>query len=135
MSAVRVVLPLILPEVAEMIAIPMLAVLTKPVALTVATLGSELAQVTLEVILDVVLSDLVPVAVNCLVSPAATVGLVGVTAIETSSAAVTVNVVLFQMVPPREAFMVVVPAVRPVARPPEPEVTVATASLELVQVA
>ena len=53
-----------------------------------------------------------PVAVNCLFSPAATVGLAGVTAIEVSTAAVTSNLVVL-LVAPRVAVMVVFPVVRP----------------------
>ena len=57
-STVRVVLPLILPEVAIMVAIPILELLAKPVAaLMVATPVSELDHVTLEEILDVELFE------------------------------------------------------------------------------
>ena len=60
--------------------------------LTVATLLSEEAQVTAAVRSWVVLSVKVPVAVNCSVSPLAMLGFGGVTAMDTSVAAVTVNV-------------------------------------------
>ena len=53
---------------------------------------------------------------NCWASPAATLGLAGVTAIEVSAAGSTVSVVL-PLLAPRVAEMVVVPAATVVARP------------------
>lgn len=68
----------------------------------------------------VVLSAKVPVAVNCWLVPQLMLGLVGVTAIETSGAAVTVNVVLPE-IPSALAVIVVEPGVRDVAKPMVPE--------------
>ena len=57
-------------------------------------------------------------AVNCLVRPATTVGLAGVTKMDTNGAAVTVNVVLPVIsVTGSVALIVEVPAATPVARP------------------
>ena len=56
-------------------------------------------------------------AVNCSVRPFATVGLVGLTAIDTSAAAVTVSVSLGLVIPLSEAVMAVVPVARVEARP------------------
>ncbi|MBA7684674.1 hypothetical protein ES703_93080 [subsurface metagenome] len=74
-----------------------------------------------------------PVAVNCCVLPSGTVGLAGVTVMETSSAAVTVRVVE-PLIPVAGsvAVIVVVPGARAVARPPV--AIVATGVLELAQV-
>ncbi|MBA7684673.1 hypothetical protein ES703_93079 [subsurface metagenome] len=71
--------------------------------------------------------------VNCCVLPSGTVGLAGVTVMETSSAAVTVRVVEpLISVAGSVAVIVVVPGARAVARPP---VTItATVVLELAQV-
>jgi hypothetical protein len=72
--------------------------------------------VTCVVISWVVPSEKVPVAVNCWVVPPGTLGLAGVIAMEDRVAEVTVRVVLFETAP-EVAVMVVVPAVRAVARP------------------
>src|SRR5271167_1508996 len=58
----------------------------------------------------------VPVAVNCCWFPAAIDGLTGVTAIDTSTGAVTVNPVE-PLMEPEVAWMVVLPAATPVAKP------------------
>jgi hypothetical protein len=58
----------------------------------------------------------VPEAANCLVFPASTLGLAGVTEMEDRVAAVTVRVVLPEILP-EVAVMVAVPAASPVARP------------------
>ncbi len=73
---------------------------------------------------------------NCLVVPSAMLGLAGVTAIETSDAAVTVSVVEPEM-PPDTAVIVVEPVATEVARPLEPAalLIVATPVLEELQVA
>ena len=54
----------------------------QPGAVMVATVVSDDAQVTWLVRSSVELSEKVPVAVNCSVSPAGTLGLAGVTAID-----------------------------------------------------
>ena len=50
-----------------------------------------------------------PVAVNCSVSPLATDGFAGATAIDVSAAAVTVSVSLGLVIPPSAAVIAVVP--------------------------
>jgi len=62
-------------------------------------------------------SDNVPVAVNCSVVPFAIEGFAGVTAIDTSVAAVTVRVVE-PLMPPDVASILLVPAATAVANPP-----------------
>lgn len=68
------------------------------------------------VISCVLLSLKVPVAVNCFVVPTAIVEFAGVTAIETSVAALTVREAL-PVTPPEVALMVVLPAPTAVAKP------------------
>jgi hypothetical protein len=114
---VSVVLPLTVPEVAEMVVVPTATVVARPLAEIVAVVVVEDAHVTDAVRFCVVLSLYVPVAVNCCESPFATLGLAGVTAMETSAAPCTVSVVLPVTVP-EVAEMVVVPTATAVARPP-----------------
>jgi hypothetical protein len=76
----------------------------------------EELHVTDSVIFCVVLSEYVPVAVNCFVVPFAMLGLVGVTAIEDSVAFVTVRVVVPET-GPRVAVIVVGPTATDVASP------------------
>ena len=90
---VSVVDPVTLPLVAEIVEVPAFSAEASPVALTVAVVVLEDAHVAVVVRFCVVPSLYVPVAVNCCVPPAATDGFTGVTAIDTSVAAVTVSVV------------------------------------------
>ena len=64
-------------------------------------------------------SEYVPVAVNCWVVPFAIDGLTGVTAIDTSVAAVTVNVSAGLVTPLNAAVICDVPTPMPVAKPAE----------------
>jgi hypothetical protein len=114
---VSVVFPVMLPEVAEIVVVPTATVVARPPAAMVAVAVLDEAQVTEAVRFCVVLSVYVPVAVNCGAIPLATLGLAGVTAIETSAAPVTVSVV-FPVTVPEVAEIVVVPAATVVARPP-----------------
>ena len=113
---VKVVFPDLLPDVAVMTAVPAATPVARPVGFIVATLIVPEAQVTDAVISTDVPSEYVPVAVNCLVRPATTLGFTGVTAIDESVAAVTVKVVFPDLLPD-VAVMSDVPAVTPVARP------------------
>jgi hypothetical protein len=113
---VRVVLPETVPEVAVMVTVPVAMAVARPLLSTVATNGLCEFQVTCAVISWVVPSEKVPVAVNCWVAPPSTLGSAGVIAMEDRVAEVTVRVVLSETVP-EVAVMVVVPAVRAVARP------------------
>jgi hypothetical protein len=67
----------------------------------------------------VLLSVYVPVAVNCLVCPFAIDGFAGVTAIDTSVAAVTVSVSAGLVTPFSDAVICDVPTPIPVASPAE----------------
>ena len=84
--------------------------------LMVATEGVEEVHVTALVRFCIVLSEYVPVAVNCCVAPAMMMGLAGVTAMEINVVAVTVSVVALERLP-NVAVIIVVPAATPVARP------------------
>ena len=76
----------------------------------------------------------VPVAVNCSASPLAIDGLAGVTAIDTSVAAVTVSVAAGALVTPLNAAVICeVPSPTPVASPAE--VIVAAVVVPEIQVA
>src|SRR5271165_257180 len=88
---VNVVLPEMAPLVALIVVLPAFSADAKPAPLIVAVAVLDEAHVTLAVRFCVELSLYVPVAVNCCVPPAATDGFTGVTAIDTSVAAVTAN--------------------------------------------
>jgi hypothetical protein len=121
---VTVSVPLNSPLAAVIVAVPALTPVTRPEALTVATEASDELQVTCEPTSLVVLSENVPVAINCWVVPAANDGFVGVTAIDASVAAVTASVaepLTFSIF----AVMVVLPTITLVAFPEAS--TVATA--------
>ena len=62
---------------------PEATAVTMPVEVTVATPGADDAHDTWFVRSSVVLSERIPVAVNCVEAPIAIVGLVGVTVMET----------------------------------------------------
>jgi hypothetical protein len=113
---VSVVLPEIAPLVADIVVPPAFNADAKPAALIVAVVVLDDVHVTLAVMFCVELSLYVPVAVNCCVLPAVTVGFAGVTAIDTSVAAVTVSVVLPEIAP-LVALMVVPPAFSADAKP------------------
>jgi len=136
---VNVVLPEIRPNAALIVVVPAnndVASPLEPAALLiVATVGVKDVQVTVEVKIFVVPSVYVPLAINCCFVPRAILGLAGVTAMDTSVAVVTVNVVL-PVIAPNVAVMVVMPADNEVASPLEPAalLIVAIAGAEDVQV-
>jgi hypothetical protein len=113
---VSVVLPETLPEVAWMVVDPVPAALARPAVLIVATPAAEELHVAVPVRFCVLASVYVPVAVNCCVLPFTIDGFAGVTAIDTSVAAVTVSVVLPETVP-EVAWMVVDPVPTALASP------------------
>jgi hypothetical protein len=82
-----------------MVVDPVPTALASPAVLTVATAAAEELHVAVLVRFCVLPSVYVPVAVNCCVLPLTTDGFTGVTAIDTSVAAVTVSVVLPETVP------------------------------------
>jgi hypothetical protein len=136
---VRVVEAVMLPDAAVIVVEPAAVDVATPlnpaVLLTLATAVADELQVTDLVRSCVVLSEYVPVAVNCRVVPLAMLGLVGVTARDTSVAGVTVRMVEPVMLP-NAAVIVVWPAAAHVARPLEPAalLTVATAVADELQV-
>ncbi len=77
--------------------------------LIVATEAFDELQVTVDVIFCVLLSENVPVAVNCSFVLSAMPGLAGVKAIDTSVAELTVRIVELEMLP-AVAVIVAVPA-------------------------
>jgi hypothetical protein len=91
---VRLVAPETIPEVAVRVVAPGATEVTRPldpiVLLMAATYAADELQVTILVRSWVVLSEKVPIAVNCCVVPLAMVGSAGVTASETRVAEVTV---------------------------------------------
>jgi hypothetical protein len=82
-----------------MVVDPRATAVASPAVLIVATLAAEELHVAVLVRFCVLASVYVPVAVNCCVLPLAIEGVAGVTAIDTSVAAVTVSVVLPETVP------------------------------------
>ena len=94
---------------------------------TAATLPER--QTTLVVMSGVLPSVYVPSAVYCCVRPAALLTAAGVIWIDTSSALVTVNVAVFDLMAPSEAVMFDAPSALAVAKPAPLMLTLAT-SLE-----
>ena len=135
---VSFVLPETVPEVAVIVVLPAETEVARPlepaVLLTAATAVLDEFQVTDEVISWLVLSEKIPLAVNCLVVPSSMLGLVGETWMETSVAVVTVSVVLPEIMP-EVAVTVVEPAETEVANPFVPALLmVAMVPLDDVQV-
>src|SRR5216684_1929418 len=104
-----------LPLVAEIVDVPVPTLVARPVLLIVATPRVAEAHTAL-LSACVELSLNVPVAVNCCAAPLATDGFAGVTAIDTSTAGVTVSSVEPVMLP-LVAEIVDVPVPTLVARP------------------
>jgi hypothetical protein len=113
---VNTVEPLIAPDVALIVEVPTPAPVASPDALIVAVVVVPEVQVTLDVRFCVVPSLNVPVAVNCCVAPLVIEGFAGVTSIDCSVAAVTVNTVE-PLIAPDVALIVEVPTPAPLARP------------------
>jgi hypothetical protein len=122
------------PRLAVIDVVPAATAVTTPfdpvTLLIVAVAGTEDVQVTLGVRFWVELSLYVPVAANCCVVPLAILGTVGVTAIETKAAGVTVSWVEPEMLP-SVAVTMVDPTVSPVATPVA--ATDATVGVEVLQ--
>src|SRR5690349_6536299 len=119
---VRSVVPVIDPDVAEIVVVPRLpwvvARPSEPAVFETSAIDSTLdAQVTAAVMSAVVVSENVPVAVNWTSTPSGVLGLVGVTSIETSVAPLTVRSVL-PLIAPSVAEIDVVPVPAGVASPP-----------------
>jgi hypothetical protein len=120
---VSVAVPVTLPDVAVIVVEPAATDAAKPLdptaLLIVAAPAIDELHVTAAVKSCVVLSEYVPMAVNCWVVPNAMLGPVGVTVRDTSVAEVTVRVVDPEILPD-VAVIVVEPAATEVARPFEP---------------
>jgi hypothetical protein len=124
--------PVVLPDVAEMVAVPAATPVARPVPLMVAAAVLPLDQVTVEEQFEVVLFEYEQVAAYCWVPVPATIDAVaGVTAMLVSVGAVTVSAPVAERLP-EVALIVEVPAATPVAMPAL--LTVAAAVLLLDQV-
>lgn len=116
-ATARVVLPLMEPDVAVIVVLPIvLAVASPPAPIEATELVVEL-QVAVVVKSCVEPSVKVPVAVNCRRTPTGIVAFAGVNAIETKFGAVTVNAAV-PVIPLCIAVIVVEPAALLVASPP-----------------
>jgi hypothetical protein len=113
---VRTLEPFTEPQVAEMLAVPCAALVAKPAALIVAVAGVSDDQFAVLVRFCVLPSVYVPVAMNCAFVPGAIDDVAGVTAIDTSVAAVTARVA-DPLVEPDVAVIVVDPCAMLVASP------------------
>lgn len=98
--------------------------------LTVAIDGDDELHITAFVIFWVLLSENIPVAVNCCIVPTATVGFEGVTAMDTSETVDTVRLVDPEILP-EVADITVVPAVPDVAFPFVPAIVATDGAEEL----
>ncbi len=133
-TTVSPVLPLTVPDVAVIVVVPLsVSAVATPAAVIVAVVVFDELQVTVEVRFCVDPSLYVPVAVNCVRVPSGTEAFAGVTAIESSTAAVTNSVVDPEM-DPTVAMIVVDPCFDVVANPPG-EVIVADAVFDEVHAA
>lgn len=116
---VAMTLLLMAPEVAVMVTVPRSLPVASPLTVMEATLVGDALQTTVPVISCVVLSENVPVAVNCCTVPRGISAFSGVTLMEVRVAFVTVRVSL-EETPFAVAVIVEVPAVNPIARPCAP---------------
>ena len=131
---VRVVDPVIAPELAPIVVVPVPVPVARPAVEIVATPWEDELQVTVPVMFCVLPSVYVPVAVNCFALPNGIEGTAGVTLIETRVAGVTVKTVE-PTIDPRVAVIVVCPVATLPAIPTVGAVLpiVATAGTELLQ--
>src|SRR5271156_6118781 len=119
------------PDAAVMLVVPAATPVARPLdPLIVAAVGFDDVHTTPVVNGAVVPLLYFPVAVFCCVPPAAMLAVVGVTAIDCSVAAVTVNVTPGLVNPPDAAVRLVVPAATPLAVPVPVPVIVAAAGFD-----
>ena len=130
-DTVRPVEPLIVPNAAVIVVLPVATLVTVPVLPILATVGFDELHNTEPEMSCVLLSLKEPVAVNCLLVPVAMDELAGVTVIDSKLAPVTVREAV-PLMDPLAAVIVVVPVPTLVATPVES--TVATALAEDDQV-
>ena len=88
---VRVVLPVTVPSVAEMVVVPALTAVARPLLLIVATLVLEDVHATWLVRFWVMPLEYVPVAVNDCVVPVEIVGVAGVTTMDVGGEEVNIG--------------------------------------------
>ena len=138
-STARVVLPVIVPEVAVMIAVPWATAVARPLLSTVATDVLDELQMTCVDISKLVPSTYAPKAANCWVILRGILGLAGVTDMEDKDAEITVRTMVPKEGPVEKllgmvevAVMVVIPGEMAVDRPLL--LTVATDVLDELQV-
>jgi hypothetical protein len=125
----RVVDSVTLPDVAMIIVEPAtLPEKANPAPLIVATSADDELQVTDVVRFCVVLSEYVPVAVNCCVVPVGMLIFAGVTLMDTSFGAVTARVTALDEIFPSAAVIVVVPVDDEVTKPLTPAVLLIVAT-------
>jgi hypothetical protein len=120
-------LPLIAPEVAVTVKVPMSFAVARPLVVIEATLVGDVLHATVPVMSCMELSENVPVAVNCCTVPSVMellpVKSVGVTLREVKVALLTVKVALEEAVPKALVTVAVImelPAVKPMAKPDAP---------------
>ena len=117
---VSVVVPCTPPEVAVIVAVPAATLRANPcfpaVLLMVAVPVASEVQCTVVVTSCTLLSVNVPVAMNCWLVPSAMAGIAGVTAIDTSTAGLTVRVVV-PVIEPDVAVALVLPTLALAATP------------------
>ena len=114
---VSVAEPLMLPEAAVIVVLPLPIEEATPELLTLATLEDDELQFTEPVRFWVLPSLNVPIAPNCWLPPKGMLAVTGVTAIDIRTGAVTVKVVV-PVVDPEVAVIVVAPWLTLVANPP-----------------
>jgi len=115
---VRTLEPVTVPEVALIVVVPIPVLVARPALSTVAVEVMADDHATVALRSWVLPSVNVPVAVNCCLVPSAIEGLAGITAIDASTAALTVNVVL-PVTEPEVARIFAVPVPKLVAKPGE----------------
>ena len=125
---VKVPEPDMLPDMAEIVVMPIPTAVAFPlVPAMVATDTAEELQVTDDVRFWVLLSEKIPVAVNCSLAPRAMEGFEGVRDMDTSVALLTVSTLDPDMLPD-VAEIAVVPAAIEVANPLAPAALLTTAT-------
>jgi hypothetical protein len=130
-AAVRIVVPLTVPTVAVIVAVPAPTVCARPIESMVAIDVASEDQAAVLVKSCIAESVYVPVAVNCCVVPRAIDGSAGLTVMSKSSAEETASVV-DPYTDPEVAVMFVEPAALLVAKPKLPTLSlmVATAAFD-----
>lgn len=117
-ETVRADVPEIELSVAEIVVDPVFLLVARPLLDMVATDWFDELQVTVDVIFSKLLSEYIPIALNCCVVPLTMVGLTGMTVMDDKVGALIVNVVAPDN-PFNAALIVLEPTATPVASPLE----------------